>query len=118
MPSEMTVSLTPKSEYAALENFLDAQRIGLIRKVEGVSDELACQAPTASSLSLLGLIKHAAIWEQRWFQVIMAGRQSPDRWPEVRPEPRDAELTVRDGDTVLGWIAVYREHIETSNAIT
>jgi len=79
MPSEITVSLTPKSEYAALENFLDAQRIGLIRKVEGVSDERARQAPTASSLSLLGLIKHAATWEQRWFQVIMAGRQSPDK---------------------------------------
>ncbi len=117
MPSEMTVSLTPKSEYGALENFLDAQRIGLIRKVEGVSDELARQAPTASSLSLLGLIKHAATWEQRWFQVIMAGRQSPDRWPEVMPEPHDAELIIRDSDTVMHWIAAYREHIETSNAI-
>ena len=51
MPSEMTVSLTPKSEHGALENFLDAQRIGLIRKVEAVSDELARQAPTASSSS-------------------------------------------------------------------
>jgi len=44
MPSEMTVSRTPKSEYGALENFLDAQRIGLIRKVEGVSDETARHA--------------------------------------------------------------------------
>jgi uncharacterized damage-inducible protein DinB len=117
MPSEITVSRTPKSEYDALRNFLDAQRIGLIRKVEGVSDELARQAPTASSLSLLGLVKHAVIWEQRWFQVIMAGRQSPDRWPEVMPEPHDAELIIRDSDTVPHWIAVYREHIETSNAI-
>ncbi|MEU4155166.1 DinB family protein [Actinoplanes sp. NPDC026670] len=117
MPSEMTVSRTPKSEYDALENFLDAQRIGLIRKVEDVSDELARQAPTASSLSLLGLIKHAATWERRWFQVIMAGRTSPDGWPEVMPEPRDAELISHDSDTVANWIAVYREHIETSNTI-
>ncbi len=117
MPSEMTVSLTPRSEHGALENFLDAQRIGLIRKVEGVSDERARQAPTASSLSLLGLIKHAATWEQRWFQVIMAGRQSPDGWPEVMAEPHDAELIVGDSDTVAHWIAVYREHIEVSNAI-
>ena len=106
-----------KSEHGALESFLDAQRIGLIRKVEGVSDELARQAPTASSLSLLGLIKHAATWEQHWFQVIMAGRQSPDRWPEVMPEPHDAELIIRDIDTVKHWIEVYREHIETSKAI-
>ena len=117
MPSEMTVSLTPTSEYGALENFLDAQRIGLIRKVEGVSDELARRTPTASSLSLLGLMKHVATWEQRWFQVIMAGRQVPDRWPEVTPDPHDAELVVRDCDTVAHWIAVYREHIESSNAI-
>lgn len=117
MPSEITVSLAPKSERGALENFLDAQRIGLIRKVEGVSDELARQAPTASSLSLLGLIKHAATWEQRWFQVIMLGRQSPDRWPEVMPEPRDAELIVGEGDSVSHWIAVYRQQIEKSNAI-
>jgi hypothetical protein len=117
MPSWIPVSRTPKSEYGALENFLDAQRIGLIRKVEGISDELARQAPTASSLSLLGLIKHAATWEQRWFQVIMAGRQSPDQWPEVMPEPPDAELIIGDGDTVAHWIAVYREHIATSNVI-
>jgi hypothetical protein len=118
MPSWITVSRTPKSEYDALENVLDAQRIGLIRKVEGISDDLARQAPTASSLSLLGLVKHAVTWEQRWFQVIMAGRQSPDRWPEVTPEPRDAELITSDSDTVTHWIAVYRECIETSNAIT
>jgi hypothetical protein len=66
MPSEMTVKLTPVSEREGLENCLEAQRIGLIRKVDRVSDELARQSPTASSLSLLGLVKHAATWEQRW----------------------------------------------------
>jgi hypothetical protein len=118
MPSWITVSRTPTSEYAALENMLDAQRIGLIRKIEGVSDDLARQAPTASSLSLLGLIKHAVTWEQRWFQGIMAGRQLPDRWPDVLPEPRDADLVVDDSDTVAQWITTYRECIATSNAIT
>lgn len=117
MPSEVAVSPTPISERSALENFLDAQRIGLIRKVEDVGDELARQAPTASSLSLLGLLKHAATWEQRWFQVIMAGRQSPDRWPEVIPDPHDAELVILDSDTVTQWLAIYREQIETSNEI-
>ena len=117
MPSEMTVSLTPTSEPDALVNFLDAQRIGLIRKVEDVSDDVARQAPTASSLSLLGLIKHAATWEQRWFQVIVAGRELPDGWPEVKPEPRDADLVTTAEDTVAGWITTYREHIDTSNAI-
>ena len=111
------MSLTPSSEREALVSFLDAQRIGLIRKVEGVGDEAARRTPTASSLSLLGLVKHCATWEQRWFQVVVAGRQSPDRWPEVRPEPRDAELMTVDGDTVSEWIAEYREQIERSNGI-
>jgi uncharacterized damage-inducible protein DinB len=117
MPSELTVSLLPASEAKALENFLDAQRVGLIRKVEGISDELARQTPTPSSLSLLGLIKHAATWEQRWFEVIMAGRESPEQWPEVLPEPRDAELITSESDTVTHWIEVYRAQCEASNAI-
>jgi uncharacterized damage-inducible protein DinB len=117
MASWITVSRTPTSEFGALQNVLDAQRIGLIRKVEDVSDELAREAPTVSSLSLLGLIKHAVTWEQRWFQVVMAGKQPSDRWPEVMPEHNDAEFIVSDSDTVDHWIAVYREHIETSNEI-
>jgi uncharacterized damage-inducible protein DinB len=115
MASWITVSRTPTSEFGGLQNILDAQRVGLIRKVEDVSDELARRAPTVSSLSLLGLIKHSATWEQRWFQVVMAGKQPPDRWPEVRPEQDD--FIVSDSDTVDHWIAVYREHIETSNEI-
>ena len=117
MSSEMRVSRAPASEREALGDFLDAQRIGLIRKVEGITDELARQAPTASSLSLLGLLKHSATWEQRWFQVVVAGRQSPDGWPEAVPESDEADLVVDERDTVGHWIQVYREQIETSNAI-
>jgi hypothetical protein len=101
-----------------LENFLDAQRAGLIRKVEGISDELGRQAPTASSLSLIGLVKHAATWEQRWFQLAVAGRPLPDGWPEILPEPRDADLIVSETDTVADSIALYRAQIEKSKAIT
>lgn len=113
----MTQSLTPRSEREALEGFLDGQRIGLIRKVEGVDDELARRTPTASSLSLVGLVKHCTTWEQRWFQVITAGQPSPDRWPEVVPALRDADLISRDSDTVSDWIAAYRAQIERSNDI-
>ena len=96
---------------------LDAQREGLIRKIEGVADAMARQAPTASSLSLLGLVKHAVTWERRWFEVIMAGRELPDGWPEVLPEPRDADLMVDESDTVDHWVASYRQQIEESRAV-
>ena len=96
---------------------LDAQREGLIRKIEGVPDALARQAPTASSLSLLGLVKHAATWERRWFEGIVAGRELADGWPEVLPEPRDADLMVDESDTVEHWVASYRSQIEHSRAV-
>ena len=105
------------SEREALEGFLDAQREGLIRKIEGIDDATARNAPTASSLSLLGLVKHSAIWERRWFQVVMGGREVPDEWPTVRTEPRDADLMVGENDTVDHWVAYYREQIEQSRAV-
>ena len=96
---------------------LDAQREGLIRKIEGLDDAMARQAPTVSSLSLLGLVKHAATWERRWFQVIMGGRECPEGWPEVVPEPPDADLMVEETDTVDHWVASYREQVEQSRAV-
>jgi Protein of unknown function (DUF664) len=33
---------------------------------------MPARPPTASSLSLLGLLKHCALWERRWFQVAVA----------------------------------------------
>jgi uncharacterized damage-inducible protein DinB len=105
------------SEREALAMNLDAQREGLIRKIEGLDDEMARQAPTASSLSLLGLVKHAVTWERRWFEVITAGRELPDGWPEVLPEPLDADLMVDESDTVDHWVASYQEQIEQSRAV-
>ena len=59
-----------ETERAGLCEFLDMQRDALIEKLQGVSDEDARRAPTVSSLSLLSLVKHSAIWErahgQRW----------------------------------------------------
>lgn len=105
------------SERAALASFLDAQRDQLIRKIEGLDDETARRTPTASSLSLLGLIKHAATWERRWFQVIMEGRVFPGEWPTVSDDPRDADLIVDETDTVEHWVAYYREQIERSRVV-
>ena len=33
------------------------------------------------------------------------------------PEPHDAELIVLDGETIRQGLAIYREHIETSNEV-
>lgn len=105
------------SERDALEGFLDSQRTMLIRTLDGLDDAAARKAPSASSLSLLGLIKHAATWERRWFQVIVAGRESGEKWPTDLTGPYDADMVVDESDTVDHWVGYYREQIEESRAI-
>jgi Protein of unknown function (DUF664) len=105
-----------ETERAALCEFLDLQREALIAKLQGVSDEDARRAPTVSSLSLLGLVKHSAIWERRWFQVVVAGRSFAGEWPEVLPQDDNA-FRLTDDDTVETVLAHYREQIAASQEI-
>jgi uncharacterized damage-inducible protein DinB len=105
------------TERDALCSFLDQARDALIRKVDGLSDKDARRAATVSSLSLLSLLKHSAIWERRWFQIIFAGRSFPDEWPAVN-EDEDATFALSDEDTVESVLAYYREQIAVSREIT
>jgi hypothetical protein len=107
------------SERDALCGFLDLQRSALLRKVEGISDSDARKAPTVSSLSLLGLLKHSALWERRWFQVVFAGRAIPGEWPESgRAAWRTDDFLVGENDTVARWVACYKDQVAVSREIT
>ena len=111
----MTDAFSTATERHALCSFLDQARDALIRKVDGLSDTDARQAATVSLLSLLSLIKHAAIWERRWFQIIFAGRSFPDEWPAADEATRrrrrraraDAPSTIVpivDADAAPSWL--------------
>ena len=113
----MPVGFASLSERDALATFLDQQRAALVRKVRGVSDADARRAPTASSLSLLGLLKHSTVWEGRWFQGIVAGRPLPDGWPEHKSPLADQDFLVDEQDTVEHWVARYEQAAETSRQI-
>ena len=106
------------SERDALGGFLDLQREGLIRKIEGVSDADARRTPAASTLSLLGIVKHCALWERRWFQVVVAGRRFPGEWPEGNYTGMAEDFVVGEQDTVEYWVAGYREQAAVSREIT
>jgi uncharacterized damage-inducible protein DinB len=107
----MATDFSTSNERDALCGFLDQQRDALMRKVQGVSDADARRAPTASSLSLVGLLKHSALWERRWFQLIVAGR---DEWADDYAD----DFVVGDDDTIEGWLGRYRDEAETSRQIT
>ena len=110
----------PGTERATFREFLDYQREALISKVGDLTAEQARMTPTASSLSLLSLVKRSAIWERRWFQIIVAGRSFPDEWPEVpagESDEPDPTFRLTDEDTIESVVDDYREQIATSNEI-
>ena len=118
------MSFDPKassgSERATLCEFLDYQREALIGKLQSLTEEQTRMTPTASALSLLSLIKHSAIWERRWFQIIVAGRSYPGEWPEapdVESGELDATFRLTDEDTIETVVDDYREQIVASNEI-
>ncbi len=92
------------------------QREALIERLQGLSDEDARRAATVSSLSLLSLVKHSAIWERRWFQVVVAGRTFAGEWPDVQAQDENGFRISRD-DTVETVVAYYREQIAASQEI-
>ena len=104
------------TEPAGLSEFLDMQREALIEKLQGVSDDDARRAPTVSSLSLLSLVKHSAVWERRWFQVVVAGRRFAGEWPDAHPRDENG-FRLADDDTVETVVAYYREQIAASQEI-
>lgn len=118
MASEQPVG---RSERETLCEFLDYQRQGLIGRLDGLTDQQVRMTPTVSSLSLLSLVKHSAVWERRWFQVIVAGRRVAGEWPEVPDEPSEAvedpTFELAAGDTVASVVAEYRDEIAAANEI-
>ncbi len=123
-----TAEASPETERAGLLEFLGYKREALIDTLQGLSDAEARMTPTASSLSLLSLIKHSAIWERRWFQVIGMGRCLLGEWPDARREEdedededernqADSTFRLDDEDTVETVVEYYRNQIAVSNEI-
>ncbi|ANZ21521.1 Protein of unknown function (DUF664) [Streptomyces noursei ATCC 11455] len=60
-------------ERSMLVAMLDAQRATLKLKCSGLGPELALRSVPPSSLSLLGLVRHLADVERRWFRAVLGG---------------------------------------------
>ena len=56
--------------------FVAAQRTTLELKCAGVQEELSRRAVAPSTLSLLGLVRHLADVERRWFRRVLAGQDA------------------------------------------
>ncbi|MFC9339600.1 DinB family protein [Streptomyces sp. NPDC057020] len=73
-------------ERGALLNFVEAQRAAIRRSLLGLTEEQAASRPSASELSLSGLLKHVAEVELNWLRLAQQQpnerQRSQDTWDE------------------------------------
>jgi uncharacterized damage-inducible protein DinB len=116
-PREGGVSLG--DERATLTEFLRGQRLTLQLKCEGLdAAQLARRAVEPSTLSLLGLVRHMADVERKWFRQRFSGQDVPTRYQsEVEPD-RDFDGAVADQAVVHAAWAAWHEEITFAEQFT
>ncbi|GAB2862697.1 DinB family protein [Streptomyces deserti] len=93
----------PGDERGALLSFLAEQRGGIRRAVLGLTDEQASSRPSASELTLAGLVKHVAEVEQGWIA------RAKGEEPAVRRDESNWHECFRlvEGETVESQLAYW-----------
>lgn len=109
------------TELEILNGFLDYHRATLLQKVSGVSDEDMRRIPiatigkgSASSITLLGLVKHLAYAELRWFQMVLKGLDVSD--PSTETDP-DADWRIEPEDTTTSIMSLFQAEVAKSRQI-
>ncbi|MEZ7004631.1 DinB family protein [Streptomyces sp. AD55] len=92
-------------ERGALLSFLAEQRDAVRRSVLGLTEEQATSRPSASELSLAGLVKHLAEVEQSW---IARARQEPPAVDRNQSDWSDCFRLIGD-ETVASQLAYWEE---------
>ncbi len=111
----MTLFARPVAdERDALLTFLAQQRDAVRAAVLGLTDEQVRLTPTASTLSLGGLIKHCARTERRWVVSGISGQPLPGLWP-IEDWPADFRL--EPDETLAGVLGYYAETAELTEQI-
>jgi uncharacterized damage-inducible protein DinB len=92
-------------ERGALLAFLEEQRGGIRRSVLGLTEEQAASRPSASELSLAGLVKHVAEVEQGWIARAKgeppAVKRDESNWHEC--------FALAEGETTAQQLAYWEE---------
>ncbi len=92
-------------ERETLLTFVEAQRDALRRAALGLTEEQVRATPTASALSIAGLIKHNMEVERQWIIGILSGRpqdlfqRDESNWPE--------SFRLVEGETLAGVLEAY-----------
>lgn len=99
-------------ERAGLTAYLAQQRLVLRIAAHGLSDEQARSTPSASALSIGGLLKHAARVERNWVDIILQRYERAD-------VAREKSFQMGPDETLAGVLDVYdRAAAETDGVIS
>lgn len=116
------------AEREMLDGWLDYHRATILAKVEGLDDEALRRPGVPSGTSLLGIVKHLALAEHHWFEMIFAGacpegEGTADGCPCGLPWPNGPgawtispdETTEQVTDSYVGMCARSREITSTAD---
>jgi hypothetical protein len=101
-------------EREGLLAYLAQQRLSLRLTAYGLTDEQARATPTASSLSIGGLIKQLASVERAWMDVVTLCYQSPSE--DARKE-QQANFRLAPDETLAGVLDLYGQVAKETDAI-
>jgi hypothetical protein len=97
-------------ERSMLLDFLKAQRATLELKCAGLGGGLSRRSVEPSTLSLLGLVRHLADVERRWFRRVMGGQEAQPRFSSDTDPDGDFDGAVPDPAVVAAaWEAWHCE---------
>ena len=104
-------------ELALLTQYLDYHRATLAQKASGLTREQLATRVGPSSLTLAGLVKHAALNEDHWFGVILLDRPQAEPWASAPwDDDPDWEFHTAVDDDPAELLAIYAETCERSRA--
>lgn len=98
-------------EREGLLAYLAQQRLLLRLTAYGLTDDQARATPTASPLSVGGLIKHVAGAERGWLATVMGRKR------EWSPEKHEASFRLGPDETLAGTLELYEQVADETDAI-
>ncbi|MEV0650320.1 DinB family protein [Phytomonospora sp. NPDC050363] len=106
-------------ERTLLVEMLAAHRATLELKCAGLTaEQLASRAVPPSTLSLLGLVRHLADVERRWFRLDLAGEDAPPRFCGPEDPDGDFDGAVADNAVIEESWAAWRDEAAFADAFT
>ncbi|MFI8290681.1 DinB family protein [Streptomyces sp. ms191] len=102
----------PGDERGTLLNFVEAQRAAVRRSVLGLTEEQAAGRPSASELSLSGLVKHLAEMELNWLRM---AQQRPNERQRTQETWGDSFRLV-EGESIPDMLAFWDDVAKETEA--